>query len=261
MKNYYLNLFIISLSPWPIFFSISLFTIFLNIIIFFWSNYNIRLILNFILLFLVSFCWWNDVIIESTIIGNHNIYIIIITINRIIIFIISEIFFFISFFWTFFHSIFSPDIIIGSNWPSKGIISINYLNLPLINSIFLIGRGCFVTFSHYELINNIINNSKNGLVLTIILGVLFLICQLYEYIYSLFSFSDRVFGSIFFIATGFHGIHVLIGTLFLLMIFLRMNTIHFSKDHLIGYEFSIWYWHFVDVVWLYLYIVIYWLGS
>lgn len=261
MKKYNINLFFLNLSPWPIIFSFSLLFIFLNISTFFYFKINIFLIRNFFLILNIIFCWWKDVILESTFYGFHNKYIIVIIIYRIILFIISEIFFFIRFFWRYFHFIFSPDIILGRNWPYSGIISINFINLPLLNSLLLIRSGCTVTLSHYKILSNNLFYSKINLFFTFILGFLFLICQLFEYKTSFFSFRDGCFGSIFFITTGFHGFHVFIGSIFLILIYLRIKNNHFSYFHLIGYEFSIWYWHFVDVVWLYLYMIIYWLGS
>jgi len=260
MKKYNINLFILNIRPWPIIFSFSLLFLFINLASFFYFKLNIFLIFNIFLILLIIICWWKDVIIESTFKGFHNNYIIIILIYRMILFIVSEIFFFIRFFWTYFHFIFSPDIFLGSNWPYFGIVSVNFINLPLLNSILLIRSGCTVTFRHYKILRNNLNYSKFSLFVSFLLGTFFLICQLFEYLTSLFRFSDGCFGSIFFIATGFHGIHVLIGSIFLFIIFFRLNKNHFSYFHLIGFEFSIWYWHFVDVVWLYLYMIIYWLG-
>jgi heme/copper-type cytochrome/quinol oxidase subunit 3 len=263
MKFYNINLFLITKRPWPLIFSITLIFIAINLVrfLFLKRSFLFNVLINFRLILLIFFCWWNDLIRESINIGIHNIYIIFFTINRIIIFIISEIFFFICFFWSFFHFILSPDIIIGSIWPPIGIFKINYINLPLLNSILLIRRGCSVTWSHYIIIGNNIKESKIRLLITIILGIIFLFCQLFEYKYSIFNFSDSVYGSIFFIATGFHGIHVIIGDIFLISILIRIIKFHFSSNHIIGFEFSIWYWHFVDVVWLYLYIMVYWLRS
>lgn len=260
MKNYNINLFILRISPWPVFLSLSLMFIFFNVSFFFYFKINVYVLLNIVIVLLVIYCWWKDVILESTYNGYHNIYIVQILIYRIILFIISEVFFFIRFFWSYFHFIFSPDVIVGRNWPYIGIISINFINLPLLNSILLIRRGCTVTVRHYKILRNSIKNSKLFLFISFRLGIFFLICQLFEYKTSFFNFRDGCFGSIFFIATGFHGIHVIIGSIFLVLIYLRIKNDHFSYQHLIGFEFSIWYWHFVDIVWLYLYIIIYWLG-
>lgn len=259
MKNNTI-LFLLTLNPWPIFISFSLLFLSINLVSRFNSNFNLFAYLNFFLILLIIFSWWIDIIIESTLIGFHNKYIIIIIIYSIIIFLISEVFFFIRFFWTYFHSIFSPDIFIGLIWPSIGIISIRYLNLPILNSLLLIRSGCSITYRHFKILAKKINSSYISLILTILLGILFIFCQYFEYNIRRFTFSDRIFGSIFFISTGFHGIHVIIGTLFLTFILFRIKIFQFSSNHLLGLEFSIWYWHFVDVVWLYLYIIIYWLG-
>jgi len=207
------------------------------------------------------FNWWRDVSLESNNIGYHNKYIINITIIRIVIFIISEVFFFVRFFWTFLNSVFSLDIMVGSSWPVTGIIKIDFFRLPLLNSILLLRRGCSITWRHIILINNLLNETNLSLLVTILLGVLFLLCQFVEYKYCYFSISDSIFGSTFFISTGFHGIHVIIGRIFLAFIALRIKFLNFSRKHLTGFEMSIWYWHFVDVVWLYLFILIYWFGS
>jgi len=261
MNKHNLRLFILSFSPWPIIFSIVLIFLFINLIIFLNSGNLFYLIFNLLLVLIIIFFWWNDVLIESTYNGFHNNYITKLIIYRIITFIISEIFFFIRFFWTFFHIIFSPDVMVGSIWPYIGIYSINFLNLPLLNSLLLIRRGCWVSFRHYIILVKKNNYREFRLLITVILGLEFIILQAFEYNISIFCFSDGIFGSIFFIATGFHGIHVIIGIIFLFVMYLRIKNKHFSFNHIIGYEFSIWYWHFVDVVWLYLYIIIYWLGG
>lgn len=261
MKIYYIPIFFLSNRPWPLFISISLMFLCNNLIICLNSVFRLVLLINIVLIILIIFFWWNDVIIESTYLGFHTKYIMTITVYSIILFIISEIFFFIRFFWSFFHSMFSPDIAIGSNWPYLGIISVNYIDLPLMNSLLLIRRGCSITWRHYIII---IKNNKRcikSLIITIILGLTFILCQIVEYLNCIFRFSDGIFGSIFFIRTGFHGIHVIIGTIFIIFILIRVVKNHFSRNHIIGFEFSIWYWHFVDVVWLYLYLIIYWLGS
>ena len=161
MKNFNTNIFVISISPWPIFLSVSLIILCLNLINCFFSKFNLILFFRFLLIILILFCWWIDIIIESLEIGFHNNYILNITIYRIIIFIISEIFFFIRFFWAFFNSIISPDVSIGLNWPSKGINIINFLNLPLLNSLLLIRRACSLTWSHYKLLRNNRSNRSN----------------------------------------------------------------------------------------------------
>lgn len=178
-----------------------------------------------------------------------------------ILFITSEIFFFLSFFWAFFHSSLSPDIFIGQRWPCKGIKAFNPIGIPLINTIILLRSGITLTASHHFIIIGNKKKCNNFLFITIFLGVYFTFLQFIEYKEASFTIADSIYGSTFFIATGFHGLHVLIGTIFLLVCFIRRLKNHFSSYHHFGFEAAAWYWHFVDVVWLFLYIFIYWLGK
>ena len=133
--------------------------------------------------------------------------------------------------------------------------------MPLVNTVVLITSGVRVTWAHHSLIIKNHSETKIGLFLTIFLGIIFTLLQIIEYFETSFRFSDRVYGSVFFIATGFHGLHVIVGSLFLLFCFIRLLKGHFRATHHFGFEAAAWYWHFVDVVWLFLYIVIYWWGS
>jgi len=181
-----------------------------------------------------------------------------------ILFIVSEVMFFVSFFWAYFHFALSPAIEIGCLWPPYGIQVFNYLHIPLYNTFVLLLSGVCVTWTHNEIL---LKNSKNkfntyfSLILTLILAIHFTYWQLREYIMSSFNISDSVYGSIFFMATGFHGFHVVIGTFFLFICLIRLLKGHFSMKHHLGLEFAIWYWHFVDVVWLFLYVCVYWWAS
>lgn len=176
-------------------------------------------------------------------------------------FITSEIFFFLSFFWAFFHTSLSPDIFIGQKWPCKGIVAFDPIAIPLINTLILLRSGVSLTASHHFLITGEKTKGFNYLLFTIILGVYFTALQYVEYKEATFSIADSVYGSTFFIATGFHGIHVIIGTIFLNVCLFRIIKNHFSSYHHFGFEAAAWYWHFVDVVWLFLYICIYWFGK
>lgn len=133
--------------------------------------------------------------------------------------------------------------------------------VPLLNTIILLTSGISVTWSHHSLLNNNFKQFFFSLFITLILGLYFSILQLYEYLDSSFNISDSSYGSIFFLFTGFHGLHVLIGTIFLFICFFRILFIHFSLNHHFGFEAAAWYWHFVDIVWLFLYIFIYWWGG
>lgn len=204
--------------------------------------------------------WWRDITREGTFQGIHTNQVTLGLKIGIILFITSEVFFFISFFWAFFHRRLSPVIELGLIWPPIGINIFNPFQIPLLNTIILLSSGISVTWAHHRLINKNFNETYKRLLLTIILGIYFSFLQGYEYIDASFTFADSVYGSTFFIATGFHGIHVLIGTLFLFICFLRHNKFHFSKNHHFGFEAAAWYWHFVDIVWLFLYLSIYWWG-
>lgn len=248
---------LVSVRPWPIIISFSLFN---NLIITvnWFHKINYFIIITIPCTLLCIYQWWRDITRESTYQGLHTFNVYKIIRRGIILFIISEILFFISFFWAYFHSSLSPSIDIGLLWPPQGIKPFNPYDIPLINSIILISSGITVTWSHHSILNNNLSERKKSLLITIILGIYFTLLQAFEYYESPFTLSDSVYGSTFFIATGFHGLHVIIGSLFLLICLLRLNNLHFSSLHHFGFEAAAWYWHFVDVVWLFLYISIYW---
>lgn len=187
-----------------------------------------------------------------------------------LLFIASEVRFFFAFFWAFFHFSLVPSIAIGAVWPPFGTQPLDPWGLPLVNTLLLLTSGVTITVAHAYIVKNQQDGFAWFLFLTIILGTVFLFCQAYEYKYGItFSWRDNVYGSIFFVTTGFHGLHVTIGTLFLLFCWLRQNvalrlkdkTIGFAPKHHIGFEAAAWYWHFVDVVWLFLFVTIYWWGG
>nr|YP_009484710.1 cytochrome c oxidase subunit III [Apis dorsata]ARR27617.1 cytochrome c oxidase subunit III [Apis dorsata] len=247
----------VTLSPWPIILSFSLLNTLISTAIWIYSSLSLLFILNLINSSLITMLWFRDIIRESTFQGLHTMYVINFLKFSMILFIISELMFFISFFWTFFHSSISPNIEVDMIWPPKDIKFFNPFEIPLLNSFILVTSGFTVTLSHYFLIKNYFNLSKMYLMLTIFLGIYFTILQSIEYLNSYFCFNDSIYGSIFFMATGFHGLHVLIGSIFLLVSLYRMMNIQFSNMHNINFELAIWYWHFVDVIWLFLYTFIY----
>lgn len=226
----------------------------------FWINTKNRILrtINLFCSVLVVYQWWRDVSRERRLQGFHRNHVIIILRWGIILFITSEVLFFLRFFWSFFHRSLAPNIELGGSWPPLGISAINPFQVPLLNTAILLGRGITVTWRHHALILIKNNQAKLGLLITIIMGFYFSLLQGWEYWDSSFSLRDRSFGTIFFVATGFHGLHVLIGSLFLLFSFIRLKMNIFSKIHHVGLERSIWYWHFVDVVWLFLFCFIYW---
>ena len=252
---------LVNYSPWPLTGAIRTLTLVSGLVKWF-HQYNINLfILGFTITLLTIYQWWRDISREGTFQGLHTINVINGLKWGIILFIVSEIFFFISFFWRFFHRSLSPNIELGINWPPMGVIPFNPFQIPLLNTIILLSSGISVTWAHHSLIEN--NHSQRiiRLIITIILGVYFTILQGYEYIEASFSIADSIYGATFFITTGFHGIHVLIGTSFLLVCLIRHSNFHFSSSHHFGFEAAAWYWHFVDVVWLFLYVLIYWWGG
>lgn len=246
--------------PWPLLGSLNIFINFSGIIKWFFINNSNLLILGIIISFIITFQWWRDIVRERTFQGQHTNKVVLGLRWGIILFIISEVFFFISFFWRFFHNSLSPRIDIGIIWPPQRINSFNPLEIPLLNTIILLTSGLTVTWAHHALIENNLNQATYGLRLTVILGIYFSILQYYEYLQAPFSISDSIYGSSFFIATGFHGLHVLIGSSFLIVCLRRLLILHFSITHHFGFEAAAWYWHFVDVVWLFLYLSIYWWG-
>lgn len=256
--NYNHPFHLVDYSPWPLTRAIGVITLVTGIIKWF-HNFNINLlILGYFIIILSIYQWWRDICREGTLQGKHTILVTKGLRWGIILFIISEIFFFISFFWAFFHRSLSPNIEIGSIWPPSRITPFNPFQIPLLNTIILISSGVTVTWAHHALIENNYSQTTQGLFLTVLLGIYFTILQAYEYIEAPFTIADRIYGSTFFLTTGFHGIHVIIGTLFLLICLIRHLKYHFSKNHHFGFEAAAWYWHFVDVVWLFLYIFIYW---
>lgn len=246
--------------PWPLIGSLNIFINFSGIIKWFFINNPDLLIIGLIISLMITFQWWRDIVRERTFQGHHTHKVVLGLRWGIILFIISEVFFFISFFWSFFHNSLSPRIDLGIIWPPKRIYSFNPLEIPLLNTLILLTSGLTVTWAHHAIIENNLKQAIYGLRITVILGIYFTILQYYEYIQASFSISDSVYGSSFFIATGFHGLHVIIGSSFLMVCLRRLFIIHFSKIHHFGFEAAAWYWHFVDVVWLFLYLSIYWWG-
>lgn len=260
MKQIYQPFHLVTLSPWPLITSLNLLSLIIGIGIIFNYKRKLTLFIRLILLILCSYQWWRDIVRERSFQGFHTINVIEGLKLGIIIFIISEVFFFISFFWSYFHIFLSPRIQIGNYWPPMGLkfILINPYQLPLLNTIILISSGIFLTLSHYSLINKNLIIAKNLILLTIIFGLIFSLIQIHEYFEAPFSLFIRNYGTTFFIITGFHGIHVLVGTIFIIVEYKRINSMQFSNLHHLGFEARAWYWHFVDVVWLFLFLFIYW---
>lgn len=261
-------------SPWPFITSISVLFFIINFVCYL---HNISItnnistfidslirIASFILLLLSITAWFRDIHMEA-ITGNHTEKVQDGLRSGMILFIVSEIMFFFAFFWAFFHASLAPSIAIGCIWPPEGIEVLNPWGLPLLNTVILLSSGVSITWAHRALI---IPGSKKArrdviiaLIITVSFGIVFTLCQLYEYASASFSINDGIYGSVFYMATGFHGFHVLIGTILLIVTLFRQIFYHFTATHHVGFEAAAWYWHFVDVVWIFLYIMVYCWGS
>lgn len=225
--------------------------------------------LGFIGVIYTMIAWWSDVVDESTHKGNHTRVVQLHHRYGMIMFIASEVMFFVAWFWAFFDSsiyageekAFLRNAFTGGHWPPTGIEVFDPWHLPLLNTLILLTSGTTVTWAHHALLNDDREGLKQGLIITIILGALFSIVQAYEYSHAAFSFGGNIYGATFYMATGFHGFHVLIGTIFLAVCLLRAYKGHFTPKQHLGFEFAAWYWHFVDVVWLFLFVAIYLWGS
>ena len=205
--------------------------------------------------------WFRDVISESTYLGHHTLAVQKGINLGVSLFIISEIFFFLAVFWSYFHSALSPCLELGAQWPPKGIVPINPFELPLLNTVLLLGSGVTITYSHHSLIRGDKNGAILGAIITLFLACFFTYLQGIEYAVSTFTISDGTFGSCFYFGTGFHGFHVIIGTIFLLVASARAEANQLTGDHHLGLESGILYWHFVDVVWILLFLCFYMWGA
>nr|ALO77351.1 cytochrome c oxidase subunit 3 [Anthaxia sp. ANT01] len=258
-KNHAFHL--VDISPWPLYGALSAMIMLTGLVKWFHKFNNNLLLLGMMITIMIMYQWWRDINREGSFQGLHSFQVTMGLRWGMILFIVSEIFFFISFFWSFFHSSLSPSIEIGMLWPPKGITPFNPIQIPLLNTLILLTSGITVTWAHHSIMENNYKQATQSLAITIILGMYFTILQAYEYFEASFSIADAIYGSSFFMATGFHGLHVIIGTSFLSVCQMRLMLNYFSSIHHFGFEAAAWYWHFVDVVWLFLYISVYWWGS
>jgi cytochrome c oxidase subunit 3 len=211
-----------------------------------------------------AFFWWRDVVIESRTPGMHTPVVRIGLRYGMLLFIASEVMFFVAFFWAYFHFALYPEHVSGAAtaiWPPEGILTFDPFGLPFLNTMILLLSGTTVTWAHHGLLHNDRRAMITGLALTVGLGMFFTFLQAVEYAEAPFAFTDGVYPSVFFLATGFHGFHVIIGTIFLAVCLVRAIKGHFSPNNHFGFEAAAWYWHFVDVVWLFLFVAIYFLGA
>jgi cytochrome c oxidase subunit 3 len=225
------------------------------------ASFGVAVTPGIILLLATAFFWWRDVVKEAEIDKAHTPVVQIGLRYGMALFIASEVMFFVAFFWAFFDSSLFPKAAIGGVWPPQGLIVLDPLSIPLLNTLILLLSGCTVTWSHHALREGDRKGFIQGLALTILLGMIFTGFQAYEYIHAPFAFKDGIYSSTFYMATGFHGFHVIVGTLFLAVCLFRGLKGQFTPDHHFGFEAAAWYWHFVDVVWLFLFFWVYIWGS
>lgn len=236
------------------------------------GEFNIGLkgvVLGFIAVLSVMFFWWKDVLFEAV---SEKIHTPIAQIGfryGMALFIASEVMFFVAFFWAFFDaSLFAGQENMparveytGGHWPPPQIETVPAFDLPLMMTLILLLSGCTVTWAHHAILVGNQKDAIKGLGVSVLLGFFFLCFQMYEYAHATFGFTDGIYPSTFYMATGFHGFHVFVGTIFLFVCWFRARKGHFTKESHFGFEAAAWYWHFVDVVWLFLFVAIYWWGS
>ncbi len=251
-------------SPWPLVGSLAGGALVLGIIMV--SHYGTywMLALGVAGMLATMFFWWRDIIQESRTPGLHTPVVRIGLRYGMTLFIASEVMFFVAFFWAYFHFALYPGHVSGAEtaiWPPKGVLTFDPFGLPFLNTMILLLSGCTVTWAHHSLLHGDREGLIAGLAITVGLGITFTAFQAAEYMEAPFAFTGGVYPSVFFLATGFHGFHVIVGTLFLAVCLFRALRNHFTPQRHFGFEAAAWYWHFVDVVWLFLFICIYWWGA
>jgi len=255
-------------SPWPAVGSVSAFIMAVGAICWMHSLFpgaGYVLILGAVGVLYTMLMWWRYVVREANDQGHHSRVVQLSHRYGMILFIASEVMFFVAWFWSYFNTALFPhevkqvvrETFIGGVWPPKGIETFDPWHLPLLNTLILLTSGTTVTWAHHALLENDRQGLKWGLILTILLGATFTCVQAYEYSHAAFNFSGNIYGATFFMATGFHGAHVIIGSIFLIVCLIRAYAGHFTPKQHLGFEFAAWYWHFVDVVWLFLFVCIY----
>lgn len=269
-------------SPWPLVGAISAFVLAFGAIQFMHHDNSTILAIGFGLVLLTMFLWWRDVIREAEKFGDHKPVVQIHNRYGMILFIASEVMFFVAWFWAFFDASLFPNEVMtvktaggadvmlglvernevtGGVWPPEGTKTFNPWQLPLVNTLILLLSGTTVTWAHHSLLKGNRTGLVWGLLLSVILGIIFTVFQVYEYMHAGFSFSNtaggNIYGSTFYMATGFHGFHVVVGTITLAVMLFRSLAGHFTPEQHFGFEAAAWYWHFVDVVWLFLFACIY----
>lgn len=256
-------------SPWPLIGAVAGFLAAMGGVLYMHEEIVWVLVLGLLMVAGTMAVWWRDVIREAEHEGHHTTPVQIGLRFGMALFIASEVMFFAAFFWAFFDGalFFAAEEMpgrieaTGGVWPPEGIVPFEAFGLPFLNTLILLLSGVTVTWAHHALLHGDRAGLIQGLACTVALGVLFTGCQIYEYSHAAFGFREGVYPSTFFMATGFHGFHVVVGTCFLTVCLFRAISGHFKPEQHFGFEAAAWYWHFVDVVWLFLFCVVYIWGS
>lgn len=249
-------------SPWPLIGSFGALTLALGFLAYLMGQSLLFTVPGFLIVAYTMYGWWRDVVKEVQA-GHHTPVVQLHHRYGMALFIASEVMFFVAWFWAYFSNAFYPSQVeaVGGVWPPQGIETFDPWHLPFFNTLVLLLSGTTVTWAHHALLHNDRKGLNQGLALTVGLGLFFSALQAFEYSHATFGFKDGIYASVFYMATGFHGAHVVIGTIFLLVCLLRARAGHFTAQKHFGFESAAWYWHFVDVVWLFLFFFIYWWGA
>lgn len=248
-------------SAWPFIGSIGALSMAVGAILYFTYGNLWTVLPGFLIVLYTMYGWWSDVTKEGQT-GDHTSTVAHGLRMGMILFIVSEVMFFFAFFWAFFdRSVVAINRTAHTQWPPEGITVFDPWGLPFINTLILLTSGATVTVAHHAIQKGDHKKTATWLFLTFVLGFIFLGTQAYEYSLAPFGFTDGIFPSTFFLATGFHGFHVLVGSIFLLVCWLRVRKGHMTAEQHVGFEAAAWYWHFVDVVWLFLFVSVYWWGG
>ncbi|RAU22457.1 cytochrome c oxidase subunit 3 [Paramagnetospirillum kuznetsovii] len=248
-------------SPWPLMGAVSAFVLaYGGVTYFHHRDQTWGLLVGLALLLATMAVWWRDVVRESRDGHSHSHEVRHGLRLGMALFIASEVMFFAGFFWAFFHSSLKVAPMVAQ-WPPPGIATLETWHIPFANTLILMSSGLTLTRSHHALRADRTGRAARWLAVTILLGLVFLSLQIHEYGQALFAFTDGIYPSVFYMATGFHGFHVLIGVCFLGVCLARSLSGHFTAVRHLGFEAASWYWHFVDVVWIFLFVWVYWWGN